>query len=159
MSIDRSAVLGPDLWLFNLRSTGSDADSTSLSWRFFPSRQAASERFVQIGNQLVVPVAVAYYAGSPPPPVHFDPPIISHTSFTALDQANFFWNGHGANARGVINFRQGRVIGQINAPSLADAERVGRDLVSSRSARKVAGSGEKARERRTPVKSRPAGEA
>jgi len=126
--VERAAILGPNVWIFDLRRD--EPDSTSLYVSFLPSPQAASDHFARNGNRFVEPVAVLYSQGSPWPPVQFAPPLISHASLPGLAEANFVWNGYCPNTRGVVKFRQGRAIALINAPSIADAERVGRTVAA-----------------------------
>lgn len=125
-SVQRSAVLGGTLWLFDLRREGSRApDSASLFMRFYPSSDVAGEQFVRHGNEFIAPVATIRYQRTPQLPVHFDLAIISHATLPSLGESNFVWDGYGSNTRGVIKFQQGRVIAQINAPSLSEAEQLG----------------------------------
>jgi hypothetical protein len=132
--VERSAVLGGTLWLFDLRREGSrDPDSASLFVRFYPSSDAAGEQFARHGNEFIAPVTAVYYQGTPQPPVRFDRPIISHVTLPSLRQSHFVWSGYGSNTRGVISFRQGRVIAQINAPSVSEAEQLGRKIAALRS--------------------------
>lgn len=121
-TVRSSANLRGALWIVHLDRDG--VDSAAVYLLFFPSSAAARDQFAKSGNAFVPPVLTGWVKGTPPPPVHSDPPIISHRSLRGVGQANVVWD-RGSNAA-VIKFRQGRVVGQVYAGSGSDAEGVAR---------------------------------
>ena len=106
-------------------------DSAYLSVRQAPSEAEAREWMDTEGKRFREPVAIARIAGNDAP-VQLPPPRVIESSESVAgigDRANI-WRGYGRNTRGVIKFRLGRFIGEVNAPSVEDATIVAKGLVS-----------------------------
>jgi hypothetical protein len=102
------------------------ADSGNLTLQPCESEEQARASFAISGNEFVAPKASIR---DPRKPVVLDPPLISDESLPDLGDENFLWRGYPNNQRGVIKFRVGRIIGQVNAPNVEDAERITREAV------------------------------
>ena len=94
-----------------------DNDTAHMSFRQAPSEQEAREWMQTAGQEFREPVAVGRIEGDRSP-IRLPPPIINK-SFEPIsgvgDEANI-WRGYGGNTRGVIKFRRGRFVGDVNAP-------------------------------------------
>jgi hypothetical protein len=114
-------------------------DSGHLVLRILPSVELARSTFEFDGNQFIAPKAhlgghfrrasdgtITERTWTPPPPS--DPPIQSSESLPNLGDENYVWRGYGHNSRGVIKLRVGRFLADLNAPTMADAERLARRL-------------------------------
>lgn len=133
-TVRSSANVRGELWTFYLDRDG--AISAGVNLRFYPSSEAARDQFAKSGNAFVPSVLVAYVQGSPPPPVRFAQPIISHSSLPGLGQANFVWDADRGKNPAVVRFRQGPVVGLVDAGSLTDAEGVARKVAALISGRR-----------------------
>jgi hypothetical protein len=109
-------------------------DTGHLALSILTTVEQARSTFEFDGNQFVAPkrsVHVQRRDGTftdykPPPP---DPPIQSNESLPNLGDENYVWRGYGHNSRGVIKLRVGRFLANLNAPTMADAERFARRVV------------------------------
>lgn len=123
-TVRSSANVRGELWIVHLDRDG--VDSAGVYLLFFPSSEAARDQFAKSGNAFVPPILTSWVKGTSPPPVQSGPPIISHTSLRGVGQANFVWDADRGRNPAVVKFRQDRVIGQVFAGSVTDAERVAR---------------------------------
>jgi hypothetical protein len=114
-----------------------ERDTGGLVLRILPSVELARSTFEFDGNQFTAPKVhlgirrasdgtITERAWTPPPPP--DPPIQSNESLPDLGDENYLWRGYGQNLRGVIKLRVGRFLADLNAPTMADAERLARRL-------------------------------
>lgn len=106
-------------------------DSAYLSARRAPSESEARQWMDTEGKRFREPVAIARREGDDAP-VQLPPPSVIESSESVSsigDEANI-WRGYGRNTRGVIKFRLGRFMGEVNAPSVEDAINVAKGLVS-----------------------------
>ena len=112
-------------------------DMGYLALSILPTVEQARSTFEFDGNQFVAPKAhlsvrrasdatIPERAWTPPPPP--DPPIQSNESLPNLGDENYVWRGYGHNSRGVIKLRVSRFLANLNAPTMADAERLARRL-------------------------------
>jgi hypothetical protein len=114
-------------------------DIGQLLLRITPAVEHAHSMFQIDGNQFIAPKmrlgghykrvdgTITEQTWTPPPPP--DPPIQSNESLPDLGDENFVWRGYGQNTRGVIKFRVGRFLADVNAPSVEDAERLAHRVV------------------------------
>jgi hypothetical protein len=108
-------------------------DTGYLALSILPTVEQARSTFEFDGNRFVAPKSSSYIQRrdgtftdyKPPPP---DPPIRSNESLPNLGDENYVWRGYGRNSRGVIKARIGRFLANLNAPTMADAERLARRL-------------------------------
>ena len=106
-------------------------DTAHLDFRQAPSEKEAREWMETEGRRFREPVAV-FRVERDDSPVQLPPPIVNESSESISgigDEANI-WRGYGRNTRGVIKFRRGRFVGEVNAPSVEDATVVAKGLVS-----------------------------
>lgn len=95
------------------------------------STEAEAQEWLDTEGQLFrAPVAIARVQGDetsqlPPPNI-----IRSSESIAGIGDGANIWRGYGRNTRGVIKFRQGRFVGEVNAPSVDDAVLVAKGLAS-----------------------------
>jgi hypothetical protein len=59
-------------------------------------------------------------------------PLESHERILGIGEEGFLWRGYGNNERGVVRVRIGRYLIEINAPTVAEAERLARAAVAPR---------------------------
>ena len=109
-----------------LFSLSLERDSAHLSIRCARTPAEAEAIFAQEGNQFVAPVltsSVRHADGSVSHsgPTDFDPPIVSTERLPGVGDDSYLWRGYGNNERGVVRFRVGRFIGQVNAPTVTEA--------------------------------------
>jgi len=106
-------------------------DTAHLSIRQMPSEADALQWLASEGTRFREPVLVGYKQGDDAP-VHLPPPKIieSSESISGIGDGAHIWRGYGRNTRGVIKFRHGRFVGEVNAPSVEDATVVAKGLVS-----------------------------
>lgn len=102
-------------------------DSAHCSLRRAPSVEEARTYFERDGREFRPPIAVAAVAepdGSvrDQRPVIRNAPIRSEEKLGGVGDEAFLWRGYTNNQRGVIKFRSGRFIGEVNAPSVQDAK-------------------------------------
>ena len=119
-----------------LLSLRMDNDTAHVSFRQASSEQEAQEWMQTIGRQFWESRAVGTVHRKddpvPQPPPQLPPPIINESaeSISGIgDEANI-WRGYGCNTRGVIKFRCGRFVGDVNAPSVEDATIIAKGVVS-----------------------------
>ena len=113
-------------------------DTGYLVIRILPTVEQARSTFDLEGNRFITPKLSSYVQRSDgtftdyraPPP---DPPIQSNESLPTLGDENYVWRGYGHNSRGVIKLRVGRFLADLNAPTMADAERFARRLADLQS--------------------------
>jgi hypothetical protein len=106
-------------------------DTAHVDVRHAPSESEAREWMQTVGRQFREPVAVGRIEGDNSP-VRLPPLTVNESSesiFGIGDEANI-WRGYGGNTRGVIKFRQGRYVAEVNAPSVEDATVVAKGLAS-----------------------------
>jgi hypothetical protein len=106
-------------------------DTGYLALSILPTVEQARSTFEFDGNRLVAPKSSVYVQRrdgtvTDYKPAQFDPPIQSSESLPNLGNENFVWRGYGRNSRGVIKLRIGRFLASLNAPTIADAERLAR---------------------------------
>jgi hypothetical protein len=106
-------------------------DTAHLSIRHAPSEAEAQQWLETEGRQFREPVAVGYIQGNDAP-VQLPPPkvIESSESISGIDDGANIWRGYGRNTRGVIKFRRGRFVGEVNAPSVKDATVVAKGVAA-----------------------------
>ena len=110
-------------------------DTVHLSLRQVPSEIDARRWLDTEGRRFREPVLVALNQRDTAP-VRLPPSnvIESSESIAGIGEGANIWRGYGNNSRGVIKFRRGRFVGEVNAPSVEDAMVVAKGLVSLLSA-------------------------
>ena len=105
-------------------------DTAHLAIQQASSETEARQWMETEGKLFREPVAVLRNQ-SDPRPVQLPPPnvIESSESIAGIGDAANIWRGYGKNTRGVIKFRRGRFVGEVNAPSVEDATVVAKGLV------------------------------
>ena len=106
-------------------------DTAHVGFRQAASDGEAREWMQTAGREFREPVAVAHVEGDPSP-IQLPPTIVNKSCEPISgigDEANI-WRGYGNNTRGVIKFRRGRFVGDVNAPSVEDAMIIARGLAS-----------------------------
>lgn len=101
--------------------------SAHCSLRRAPSVAEATTYFERDGREFRPPTLVAARAEADGTvreqrPVVRNAPIRSDETLTGVGDEAFLWRGYTNNQRGVIKFRSGRFIGEVNAPSVEDAK-------------------------------------
>ena len=110
-------------------------DTAHLSVRQMPSEIEAGQWLDTEGRRFREPVLVARNQRDNSP-LQLPPSnvIESSESIAGIGDGANIWRGYGSNTRGVIKFRRGRFVGEVNAPSVEDATVVAKGLVSLLSA-------------------------
>jgi len=106
-------------------------DTAHLDFQPASSEREAREWMETEGKRFREPVAVGRIERDDSP-IQLPPPIVNESSESISgigDEANI-WRGYGRNTRGVIKFRRGRFVGEVNAPSVEDATVVAKGLAS-----------------------------
>jgi len=100
-------------------------DTAHLSVQRATSEDEAREWLETEGRRFREPVAVGRVVrkDSDDAPVRLPPSnvIESSESISGIGDGANIWRGYGTNTRGVIKFRRGRFVGEVNAPSVEDA--------------------------------------
>lgn len=106
-------------------------DTAHLAIRQAPSEAEAREWLETEGRLFREPVAVLRKQ-SDRAPVQLPPPnvIESSESISGIGDGANIWRGYGTNTRGVIKFRRGRFVGEVNAPSVEDATVMAKGLAA-----------------------------
>lgn len=106
-------------------------DTAHLSVRQARTDAEARQWFETEGRRFREPVAVLRKEGDAAP-VQLPPPQIieSSESISGIGDGANIWRGYGRNTRGVIKFRRGRFVGEVNAPSVEDALVVAKGIVA-----------------------------
>ena len=106
-------------------------DSAHVAFQQAASEKEAREWMQTEGRELRPPVAVAYVEGDDAPvQVRRSKVIESSETIPGIGDGANVWRGYGTNTRGVIKFRQGRFVGEVNAPSVKEATAVAKGLVA-----------------------------
>jgi hypothetical protein len=120
-----------DLLLLHFRFS---RDSAHCALRRAPSVDEAKAVFAQDGRTFHPPTAVAARVepdGSVREPGRAtrNAPIRSDEELPGIGDDAFVWRGYRNNQRGVVKFRSGRFIGEVNAPSVELAEQLAARLI------------------------------
>jgi hypothetical protein len=106
-------------------------DTAHLSIRQAPSEADAQQWLESEGRRFREPVAVLYKQGDDAPLQHRPPKVNgSSEAISGIGDGANIWRGYSGNTRGVIKFRRGRFVAQVNAPSVNDAMAVAKGVVA-----------------------------
>ena len=106
-------------------------DAAHLSIQRAPSEADARQWLETEGKRFREPVAILRKEGDDAP-AQLPPTKVNESSeaISGIGDAANIWRGYGKNTRGVIKFRRGRFICEVNAPSVEHAMVVSKGLAS-----------------------------
>jgi hypothetical protein len=99
-----------------------ERDTTHVSIRSAPSADEAKLAFQSDGRRFIQPVAILLRDGDNMPaelPRHRV--LESSEALASVGDEAYLWRGYAQNTRGVVKFRSGRYVVEVNAPSVDDA--------------------------------------
>jgi hypothetical protein len=102
-------------------------DSAHRALRHAPSIDDAEAHFAQDGREFRPPTATAARAEADGTvrehgTVVRNAPIRSNERLAGVGDEAYLWRGYTNNQRGVVKFRSGRFVGEVNAPSVEEAK-------------------------------------